>query len=409
MTRTARRARLVTPQFALVTTAGALYFLSIGMTLPVIPLYVAGPLRGNDLTIGVAVGAFAVGAVVLRPYAGRLGDRFGRRILVICGATVVGISALLYLGASNLGLLVGARIVGGLGEAAFFVGAGTMIADLAPAKRRGEAISYWSVAVYVGLAFGPPIGEAVLAAADYDTVWLVAAAFAFVAAIVALATRDTMTAEGRAAALARDEKLPLFHRGALLPGAILFLGLCGLAGFTELLPGYARSIGLDDSGPVFLVYGLLILAIRVVGARLTDWLGPRRAGSWALTVGAAGLLVIAGFATQVGLFTGTAIFAAGMCFMYPSMLTLALIDIEEVERASVVGTVSTFFDLSQGLGALILGASAALTSDRGAFVVAAGLALLGLALLWSGMDRRARATNVAVHAYDELPEPEPGT
>ena len=126
-------------------------------------------------------------------------------------------------------------------------------------------------------------------------------------------------------------------------------------------------------------------------------------------MGAAGLLVIASFSTQAGLFTGTAIFAAGMCFMYPSMLTLALIGVDEVERASVVGTVSTFFDLSQGLGALILGASAALTSDRGAFVVAARLALLGLALLWSGIDRRTRVTIVAVHAYDELPEPEPGT
>jgi MFS family permease len=403
-----RRARLVTPQFALVTTAGALYFLSIGITLPVIPLYVEGPLGGNDLAIGVAVGMFAVGAVVLRPFAGRLGDRFGRRVLVICGAAVVGCSALLYLAASSLELLVGARIVGGLGEAAFFVGAGTMIADLAPEERRGEAISYWSVAVYLGLAFGPPIGEAVLAAADYDTVWVVAAILAGSASLVALFTRDTLAADVREAALRRDEKLPLLHRAALLPGTILFLGLCGLAGFTELMPGYARAIGLSDSGPVFLVYGLLILVIRVAGARLTDWLGPLRAGSWALTVGAAGLLVIAGIGTQAGLFAGTAVFAAGMCFMYPSMMTLALQGIDDAQRASVVGTVSTFFDLSQGIGALILGGAAAATSDQGAFVVAAALALGGLVLLRSGVDRRVRVA-VPVHAYDELPEPEPGT
>jgi MFS family permease len=399
----------VTPQFALVTTAWALYFLALGILLPVIPLYVEGPLGGSDLAIGIAVGAFSVGAVVLRPFAGRLGDRFGRRVLVVGGAAVVGCSALLYLPASSLPLLVAARVAGGLGEAAFFVGAGTMIADLAPEERRGEAISYWSVAVYLGLAFGPPIGEKLRSATDYDTVWIVAAVLAFAAACVALSIRETLSPEARALALARDERQPLLHPRALLPGVILFLGLCGLAGFTELMPGYARSVGLADSGSVFLLYGLLILVIRVAGARLTDRLGPRRAGSWALSTGAIGLLVIAAFGSSVGLFAGTAVFAAGMCFMYPSMMTLALTGIDGAERASVVGTVSTFFDLSQGLGALILGGAAAFTSDRGAFVVAALLALGGLGILWSGVDRRAREAPVPVRAYEELPEPEPGT
>jgi hypothetical protein len=75
----------------------------------------------------------------------------------------------------------------------------------------------------------------------------------------------------------------------------------------------------------------------------------------------------------------------------------------------VVGTVSTFFDLSQGLGALIIGVAADVTSDQGGFVTGALLGLLGLALLWGGIDPRARRAPVAVHAYDEMPEPEPGT
>src|SRR4051812_36299406 len=145
------RARLLTPQFLTVTASGALYFLSLGMVLPVLPQYVEGELGGDTLRVGIAVGAFAVGAVLLRPYAGRLGDRYGRRILVIVGAFTVATSAALYPFATNLGILVAVRVLGGLGEAAFFVGAGTMIADLAPVERRGEAISYWSVAVYSGL------------------------------------------------------------------------------------------------------------------------------------------------------------------------------------------------------------------------------------------------------------------
>ncbi len=64
----------------------------------------------------------------------------------------------------------------GLGEACFFVGATTMATDLAPEERRGEAVSYWSVALWGGLAFGPVLGELLLDGSDYDLVWYVAGA-----------------------------------------------------------------------------------------------------------------------------------------------------------------------------------------------------------------------------------------
>ena len=404
-----KKARLLTPQFLTVTSAGALYFLSLGVILPVLPQFVEKQLGGDTLRVGVAVGAFAVGAVLLRPYAGRLGDRYGRRILVVVGAFVVSASAALYPLASNLGWLVAARVLGGLGEAAFFVGAGTMIADLAPTERRGEAISYWSVAVYSGLAFGPFIGEVVLDAADYDTVWIVSALLAFAAGLLALATRETLTASARATMRAVDERQPLLNRSALPAGIVLFLGLCGLAGFTELVPLYVKDVGLDDSSLVFLLYGVLILVVRIAGAKLPDRLGSRRAGSLALIGGASGLAVMAAWSSIAGLVLGTILFAAGMSLMYPAMLTLALTGVDDSQRASVVGTVSTFFDLSQGLGALILGGAAAVTNDQGGFLAGSLLALGGLALLWAGIDPRARRTPVAVRAYDEMPEPEPGT
>lgn len=400
----ATRARLLTPPFMLITGAGALYFLALGTTLPVLPRFVEGPLDGNGVTVGIAVGAFAVGAVVLRPYAGRIGDRVGRKPLVVGGACVVAVSTLLYLLATSLGLLVGARILGGIGEAAFFVGAGTMITDLAPVDRRGEAISYWSVAVYSGLAFGPVLGEIVLDATSYDTVWVVSAALAGAAALLATFTLETRPEVDPDAA-----KSPLINREALPPGVILFLGLCGLAGFTAFVPLYVSDIGLDNSRLVFLLYGCLILVIRIFGARLPDQLGALRAGTMALGAGAAGLMIMAVWASVPGLVLGTIVFAFGMSFMYPSLLTLALSDVDDAQRGSVVGTVSTFFDLSQGLGALILGGVQSVSGYRGAFAGGAVLAVIGLVLLWSGIDPRVRRRSVAARAFVEMPEPEPGS
>ena len=79
--------------------------------------------------------------------------------------------------------------------------------------------------------------------------------------------------------------------------------------------------------------------------------------------------------------------------MYPALLLLALDGVSDAERASVVGTFSSFFDASQGLGALICGTVVAVTGDRGAFATGAVCALAGLMVLrsWSWSRRAAPA------------------
>src|SRR5690242_3712829 len=145
--------RLITPRFVLVVTSGLFYFLALAMLTPVIPHYVEDQMGEGSFAVGIAVGAFAFGAIVLRTVMGKAGDIIGRKILIIGGALVVAVSTLFYGAIQAVWWLVVMRIVTGFGEAAFFVGAATMITDLSPPQRRGEAVSYWSVAVYGGLSF----------------------------------------------------------------------------------------------------------------------------------------------------------------------------------------------------------------------------------------------------------------
>ncbi|HLM17217.1 MAG TPA: MFS transporter, partial [Acidimicrobiia bacterium] len=85
---------LMTARFVVVIISGFCYFSAMGAMLPVIPRYVDKRLGGDDIAVGIAVGALAVGAILLRPIAGRIGDRFGRRVLMIGGALIVGSTAL---------------------------------------------------------------------------------------------------------------------------------------------------------------------------------------------------------------------------------------------------------------------------------------------------------------------------
>jgi MFS family permease len=121
------------------------------------------------------------------------------------------------------------------------------------------------------------------------------------------------------------------------------------------------------------------------------------------------MAVVAAVPRPAGLFVGTVIFAVGMSMLYPAMLMLALTGVPETERGSAVGTVSSFFDLSQGVGAVLLGGVAAVAGYRGAFVGGAVLALGGLVLLRSGIDPRASqpVDEDAATASLEYLEPDP--
>lgn len=370
-------ARLVTPRFLLVVSCGLCYFLALTMLQPVLPRYVRDDLGRGDVAVGIAVGALAIGAIVLRLWAGRLGDTAGRRALIIGGAALVAVSTLAYGLVTALWWIVLMRLITGFGEAGFFVGAATMITDLAPPERRGEAVSYWSVAVYGGLAFGPYLGDLVQSAGSAGLAFVVSAGLAAAAFVLGCFTRDVP----REAVAAPSRRL--WHPAALRPGTILFLGLMPLSAFGPLLPLYVDSPGGPDvsAGLVFLVYGLLIMTVRLVGARIPDRLGARNAGGVALACTGSGIVIAAAWPSAVGLIGGTVILACGMSLLYPAMLVLALDGIADTERASVVGTFSSFFDASAGLGAIIAGAVAAAAGYRGAFAASGLACVVGLTLL----------------------------
>ena len=59
----------------------------------------------------------------------------------------------------------------GAGEGFFFVSALAAASDLAPDERRGEAISFLSLSLYLGIAIGPPVAEVLFVAGSYALVW----------------------------------------------------------------------------------------------------------------------------------------------------------------------------------------------------------------------------------------------
>lgn len=390
----AGRARLVTPTFVLITVAALGYFTALGMHLPVLPRYVEDELGGGGLAVGGAVGAFAVSAAMVRPAVGRWGDTLGRRPLAVVGGAIAAVSILGYGLVESLPVLIGFRLLTGLGEAAFFVGVATAVQDLSPDDRRGEAASFFSTAIYGGLAIGPFLGESLYRGGGAGRVWIVSAVLAALGAAVSLLIPGHL---GKTQTLIDDEVVPVddgerhgfLHPAAILPGTILLLGLMGFAAFGSFLAIHLEDLGIDNAGPYFLLYGVAVLVVRILGARVPDRFGAVRTTTLSLVAIAAGTLLIAVVEAAPAIAAGTLVFSIGMSLLFPALFGLTVNTAPASERSHAVGTFSLFFDLSQGVGAPVLGLVVQVAgSDRAAFVTAAAITLVGLVLARTRLPKR---------------------
>lgn len=369
----ASRQSMLSPGFVMVTLSALAYFLALGALIPTLPRFVEDDLGGGSVAVGVVVGAFAVSAALLRPLAGRIGDTHGRRVLVVGGSFVMGMSVLAYSLADGVVAMMLLRLLTGAGEAAMWVGAATAIQDLAPEDRRGEAASYFSVALYAGLAFGPMVGEALRTGPGITSVWVFAGLCGVAASVLGWWTPNDVRGE--------PQPFRLLHPAAVGPGSILLLGMLPFIGFATFVALYGPTIGIDDVAPLLLVYGVLVLAIRVVGAKLPDRLGWPRASSAALAVLGASGLVMGLWGAVPGAWLAVVGLAVGMSLLFPALFSAAVSTVGEHERGQAVGTFSLAFDIANGLGPALLGVIVALGDYRAAFVAGGIAAFAGLLLV----------------------------
>jgi len=104
---------------------------------------------------------------------GLLGDRFGRKRMVVTGLALFGASSLLSAYAQTPGQLIGARALMGIGAAAILPATLAIITNVFDAKERGRAIGVWAGAVGIGIVLGPVVGGALLEHFWWGSVFLI--------------------------------------------------------------------------------------------------------------------------------------------------------------------------------------------------------------------------------------------
>jgi MFS family permease len=384
---------LFTRDFALVI-AVQLAFGYAFSTFFLLPKFVVTELGGGPRQVGV-VGALAVlTAVVVSPFCGYLLDRGPRRPLVLCGTLLGVASSLAFLGVTELGAyLYLARAVQGIAFTLFYVAAATLVADIAPSARLGQALGTFGAAALIMNAVATLIAERIAHDFGWRAVFGTAAAVGLVAVALACFVREPARAPSKAAGEPRPALL------AALSGklGVMWAALAGGAAFGVMFTftqPFALSLGDTQVSPLFAGYTAMALFIRVAFGGLADRIGRARVGGMALGFYA---LVVAGTAAlergwlmPLGLAFGLAHGA-----YYPAVNALALENAEQGQR----GSISAYFNAAFNTGMLLVSMGLGPVAERFGypvvFLLVSLLAASGCPLLWSQMRRKVLASAAA--------------
>jgi MFS family permease len=390
----AARPRVRTRAFVLICIAGFLGAAHSSLLTPILPLFIQAQ-GGSPLFVGVVVAAFSAPSVLMRPFLGRVVDTWSARGVLGLGAVAMGLASFGYLVYAPA-VLLAVRAVHGVAWAGFNTGSNVLLARIAPAERRGEAVGYYVTAQGVAFAAVPATALWLLGPLGFGGVFLLTAASGLVTAAVVWAMPQQ--AQPPAPPATDGFWRGLVEPSALLPCALDFLTKLPYAATSVFIPLYATSRGMPVEALLY-----YFLACGLAGLVVRGWLGgwsDRIGRGWTIALGAslscAGLLLIALAADAVMLTLAGVLFQIGQAAASPAVLALAIDRSRPERRGAAMATYSLAFQVAAGGGGLLWGTLIETLGYHEMYLAAALAPLLGLLLLVRSWGATRRAPHASV-------------
>jgi len=361
------------------------------LIMPVFSLYAQKLPDATPLLIGLALGVYGLGQVLLQIPLGLLSDRIGRKPAITLGLLVFAAGGLVAAFSPTLTGIVIGRALQGMGAVA---GAGTaLMADLTREEQRSKAMGI--IGVSIGMAFllalilGPPLeaidglsglftATSVLALLSLGLLWLIVPT-------PARAQAPAATTFGHVLAMLRDGRM------LVLNGSVFFLHALLTASFVGLPLLLADRLQLPVNRHWELYLPVMVVAAFVMGACLHRMKEVRQSLRIVMLCVVAIGLSLVGFALSGTHLAWLGVAAAGF-FSAFNLLEAALPSlVSRLAPGHLRGAAMGAYSTSQFLGAFVGGAIGGMALGRlgidGVFLCAAALTLVWLPLVALGARR----------------------
>ncbi|MBI4933616.1 MAG: MFS transporter [Actinobacteria bacterium] len=348
--------------------------IGFGIALVVLPLYTE---RIHGLTgaspelvafhLGVLTSVYALAQLVVGPAVGRLGDRIGRRPLMMLGLAGAGVTQVAFAFTSSLWWLYGLRVGGGIAASLLTVGATAAIADYTIEATRARGMAWFGTAASLGVIAGPILGSVLgqirsttgsgVRFDGYTLPFVVAGALALVALAAAwFLLPESLDGSQQPELRPRVGLWRTMARSRLL-GFVAGsqFGLALFEGTFVLYAGRRYGFSSSQTAAAFVICGAVmgVLQAAVVGpaGRVLGERSQAAGGFVLMAVGLGGLTVVRSFTAVL---IAVAMLALGTAFVVPNLTSMVATD-SGGRFGEALGLKSSATSLGQFLGPLVGG------------------------------------------------------
>ncbi|MBB3266845.1 MFS family permease [Azospirillum sp. OGB3] len=355
-------------------------YLCVALSLPVVPLFVAGDLGMGNVWAGLGVGSAFLATILSRGFAGTFSDRQGAKRAVGRGLGFYVVGGLVSMAAGPLSfspwaafsVLVAGRLLIGVGESLVGVGVVAWGIGIVGPQRSGRVLALIGAALYGAFAAGGPLGLALLDRFGFSGVMAVSA---LLPALGLLAIRCM---EGPPAH--PDAERPPFRSvlGRIWrQGAVVSLQGIGFAAIGAFFSLHFVREGWPYAGLGLTAFGLGFVLVRFALGHLPDRVGGLRVAMGSLAVEAVGQALLWSAGDPVTALAGAFLTGLGCSLVFPAMGREVVHLVEPQLRGTALGAFAAFQDVAYGLTGPLAGLLADRVGYGGVFLLGSVAAVLG--------------------------------
>lgn len=375
--------RLVTPGYCLILAANFLLYFAFYLILPVLPFYLTEVFQAGNATVGIILSCYTIASLCIRPFSGYLLDTLARKPLYLIAYFVFITVFAGYVLAGVLSLFIMLRVLHGLAFGMVTVAGNTIVIDISPSARRGEAVGYYGLMNNMAMSFGPMIGLFMHDTCSFEAIFICAFISGTLGFIAACLIKTPPKQPVKREPLSLDRFVLL--KG--IPAGIALLLLSIPYGMTSTYVAmYAEEIGITLSSGLFFTFMAVGMAVsRLFSGRQVDKGRITQGITFGLylvcfcffILSACGkLMQISPQLTEVLFFTVALLLGVGFGTMFPAFNTLFVNLAPSSQRGTATSTYLTSWDVGIGIGLMAGGYIAQVTSFDMAYFAGACLTVI---------------------------------